>query len=446
MRQARGTRRWSPPIGGRPTSSRPCDRSSDRQQEDAGKRLLAAFAGDPRVTLGGNPVANHEISTTIERRPAPRRAARRAADHPAVLLHLPWLRGEPAGAARGRHHRPRQLLPAPRARRRSPRSRSTHSTSSPGSRSGSRSTGACSCSPATERSAPQTPDLRLALRRALPRAGHTIVFSALTVAASLACLLVFPLRFLRSMGYGGIVASTVAMLDRARRPPDGAPAARTPDRRTHAAPLARPDRLAEPVRHWRALGQTDHHDIHPGRDAVVAVLLLVAAPIVRIRWTTVDASSLPSSAQAFQADACINHSSEFVRNSGTPFYLALETEPAATAPRRPLALAGTQPGTSTASAPCAPPRRLGAQHLADQPHLDRHALQRDNTTARSRHDRARRAESASSSAATRRPSATNGAAIASHLPIAIVHPRRRDAGHPVPAHRLDPSRRSSPWR
>jgi uncharacterized membrane protein YdfJ with MMPL/SSD domain len=28
--------------------------------------LLAAFAGDPQVTLGGNPVANHEISTTIE--------------------------------------------------------------------------------------------------------------------------------------------------------------------------------------------------------------------------------------------------------------------------------------------------------------------------------------------------------------------------------------------
>jgi putative drug exporter of the RND superfamily len=28
--------------------------------------LLAAFAGDRSVTLSGNPVANHEISTTIE--------------------------------------------------------------------------------------------------------------------------------------------------------------------------------------------------------------------------------------------------------------------------------------------------------------------------------------------------------------------------------------------
>src|SRR5262249_59371512 len=58
----------------------------------------------------------------------------------------------------------------------------------------------------------QTDDLRLALRRALPRAGHTIVFSALTVAASLACLLVFPLRFLRSMGDGGVLAPPRANL------------------------------------------------------------------------------------------------------------------------------------------------------------------------------------------------------------------------------------------
>src|SRR5262249_17303264 len=42
---------------------RPLD---DEQQEEAGKRLRASFAGDPEVTLGGNPVASHEISKTIE--------------------------------------------------------------------------------------------------------------------------------------------------------------------------------------------------------------------------------------------------------------------------------------------------------------------------------------------------------------------------------------------
>src|SRR5262249_17320475 len=58
----------------------------------------------------------------------------------------------------------------------------------------------------------QTPDLRLALRRAFVPAGRTIFFSAVTVAASMAVLLVFPLRFLRSMGYGGLISSAVAML------------------------------------------------------------------------------------------------------------------------------------------------------------------------------------------------------------------------------------------
>jgi hypothetical protein len=42
---------------------RPLD---DKQQEEAGRRFLGVFAGDPRVTLGGGPVANFEISKTIE--------------------------------------------------------------------------------------------------------------------------------------------------------------------------------------------------------------------------------------------------------------------------------------------------------------------------------------------------------------------------------------------
>jgi RND superfamily putative drug exporter len=50
-----------------------------------------------------------------------------------------------------------------------------------------------------------------------------------------------------------------------------------------------------------------------------------------VRWTTVDASSLPGSAQAYQADETINRSSEFVRNGGTPFYVVL---------RAPLTAAG----------------------------------------------------------------------------------------------------------
>jgi putative drug exporter of the RND superfamily len=54
-----------------------------------------------------------------------------------------------------------------------------------------------------------------AITRAIARAGRTIVFSAATVAAAMAALLVFPVYFLRSMAYAGIsvvVLATVGAL------------------------------------------------------------------------------------------------------------------------------------------------------------------------------------------------------------------------------------------
>ncbi|MEA2473250.1 MAG: putative drug exporter of the superfamily, partial [Thermoleophilaceae bacterium] len=49
-----------------------------------------------------------------------------------------------------------------------------------------------------------------ALRRTVRSAGRTVLFSSLTVAAALASLLVFPQRFLYSMGVGGVVVSLIA--------------------------------------------------------------------------------------------------------------------------------------------------------------------------------------------------------------------------------------------
>jgi uncharacterized membrane protein YdfJ with MMPL/SSD domain len=51
---------------------------------------------------------------------------------------------------------------------------------------------------------------REALQRTLATAGRTILFSAVTVAAAMAALLVFPLQFLYSMGIGGMLAALVA--------------------------------------------------------------------------------------------------------------------------------------------------------------------------------------------------------------------------------------------
>ena len=51
-----------------------------------------------------------------------------------------------------------------------------------------------------------------ALGRTLATAGRTVFFSGIIVAASMSSLLVFPLAYLRSLGYGGMAAVLVAML------------------------------------------------------------------------------------------------------------------------------------------------------------------------------------------------------------------------------------------
>jgi RND superfamily putative drug exporter len=349
----------------------------DKQQEDAGKRLLASFAGNSSVTLGGNPVANHEISTTIEN---DLRRAELLAVPLIVLLSFFLFRGFVAS------------LLAPLAggitilvsffvlrELASVASLSIYALNLvTGLSLGLSIDWSLLLLSRYREERARTDDLRLALRQALPRAGHTIVFSALTVAASLASLLVFPLRFLRSMGYGGIIASTVAMLTALIVLPT---VLRLLGGRIDALSLPRwrdPARLAKPARFWRALGQLTTRYPIPVATGTVAVLILLAVPIGRIAWTTVDASSLPTSAQAFQADRVINRSPEFVRNGGTLLPRRRDTiradrsrarEPGAAARRRPRRRAAA----STAR-----------QHLAAQPRLGRHALQRKNAAARRR--------------------------------------------------------------
>jgi putative drug exporter of the RND superfamily len=201
-----------------------------------------------------------------------------------------------------------------------------------------------------------TDDLRLALRRALVPAGRTIFYSALTVAASLATLLVFPLRFLRSMGYGGIIASAVAMLAALVVLPA---LLRVLGPRVDALTLPRwrdPRRLAEPGRWSHALGNLDIRRPVPVVAAVVLALVVTASPFLRVHWTTVDASSLPKSAQAYQADTAVNRSGAFPPNSGVPLYLALTAPRSAGAEVRKIATAARQlPGVRAAG----PPRALG---------------------------------------------------------------------------------------
>src|SRR5512132_4257296 len=247
---------------------------SDAEQEATGKRLVAAFAGDDRVTLGGNPVANEEISKTIE---DDLRRAELLAVPLLVLLSFFIFRGVVASL----------LAPIAGAitvivsffllrELASVASLSIYALNPvTGLSIGLSIDWSLLLLSRYREERARTDDLRLALRQALPRAGHTIAFSALTVAASLACLLVFPLRFLRSMGYGGIVASTVAMLTALIVLPS---VLRLLGPRIDAWSLPRwrdPARLGTPARHWRALGQLTTRSPIPLATGAVALLILL---------------------------------------------------------------------------------------------------------------------------------------------------------------------------
>jgi uncharacterized membrane protein YdfJ with MMPL/SSD domain len=331
---------------------RPLD---DQAQEDAGKRLLASFAGDPRVTLGGNPVANHEISKTIE---DDLRKAELLAVPLIVILSFFLFRGFVASllapVAGGATVIVSFFLLRGLA---SVTSLSIYALNLvTGLSIGLSIDWSLLLLSRYREERAATDDLHLALRRALVPAGRTILYSALTVAAALATLLVFPLRFLRSMGYGGIIASAVAALAALVLLPS---LLRVLGPRINALTLPRwrdPRRLAEPGPISRAVARIGVTRPIPVVVLFVVLLLAIATPALRIHWSTVDASSLPSSTQAYRTDAFVNRSSEFPAYSGTPFYLAVAAP--ATARTAVDALAGRVRGLPGIRA-VAPPVRLG---------------------------------------------------------------------------------------
>ena len=306
---------------------RPLD---DEQQEEAGRRLLAAFAGDSRVTLGGNPVANQEISTTIE---SDLRRAELLAVPLIVLLSFFVFRGLVASLLAPLAGGITVLVSFALLRTlASVTSLSIYALNLvTGLSIGLSIDWSLLLLSRYREERASTADLRLALGRALPRAGRTIAFSAVTVAVSMAVLLIFPLRFLRSMGYGGIVASIVAMLAALIVLPT---VLRLLGPRVDALSLTRwrdPSRLARPRLRWRRLGRLSTAHAFPVATLVVVLMVALATPLLRLHWTTVDATSLPASAQAYRADLAINRSHEFVPHGGTPLYLAFKAPAGASA-------------------------------------------------------------------------------------------------------------------
>jgi uncharacterized membrane protein YdfJ with MMPL/SSD domain len=162
-------------------------------------------------------------------------------------------------------------------------------------------------------------DIPEAVRTTMNTAGRTVLFSGVTVAAAMACLTVFPQRFLISMGLGGLVVALVAAassvvflpalfmlmgrrLGKVKPGPEGS---------------GRWYRLARAVMR------------RPGTVAALTAvaLLLLATPALGIRWSGVDASVLPTGKSARTVSDAIARS--FPGANSTPVILALSAPPGA---------------------------------------------------------------------------------------------------------------------
>jgi RND superfamily putative drug exporter len=144
-----------------------------------------------------------------------------------------------------------------------------------------------------------------ALRRTLQTAGRTVLFSSLTVAAAIASLMIFPQRFLRSMGVGGTIVALIAaalaliVLPALLGVLGPRVNALAPKRLARAA-----ERDARPTESgfWYRLSA-----LVMRRPALIAVtsaaaLIALGIPFTGVKFISVNAKVLPLSASARQVD------------------------------------------------------------------------------------------------------------------------------------------------
>jgi RND superfamily putative drug exporter len=144
-----------------------------------------------------------------------------------------------------------------------------------------------------------------AMKRTMATAGRTVFFSALTVSAALASLIVFPQRFLYSMGLGGsLVALLAAAIALTVLPAVLAILGNRVNALSPAFLQRRAEREAQPMEQgfWYRLSQFVRRRPIGIATASAAVLILLSIPFYSMKFTSVDAQVLPEEASARQVD------------------------------------------------------------------------------------------------------------------------------------------------
>ncbi|MCH1865391.1 MMPL family transporter [Nocardioides sp. CFH 31398] len=149
-------------------------------------------------------------------------------------------------------------------------------------------------------------DPAAATHRTVVTAGRTVLFSGLTVAAALASLLVFPLAFMSSVAYGGVVAVLVAVLVAITVLPatlcllgPRVDAGRLPWRR------GRPVSVDSPDGGWARVARAVMRRPLVVVVVLTAALLVVASPFLGARFGTADYRILPEDSPARVAAATL---------------------------------------------------------------------------------------------------------------------------------------------
>jgi uncharacterized membrane protein YdfJ with MMPL/SSD domain len=163
-----------------------------------------------------------------------------------------------------------------------------------------------------------------AMRRVMATAGRTVFFSSLTVAAALASLLVFPQRFLYSMGLGGaLVAIFAALISLTVLPAVltmlGTRVNSLSPRflRRRAEAETRPDAQG----FWYRLSRLVMRRPLGIATASATLLIVMGIPFLAIKFDTVDPKVLPEEASARQAYDIVNE--EFPPYRDAPIWLAV---------------------------------------------------------------------------------------------------------------------------
>ncbi len=165
-------------------------------------------------------------------------------------------------------------------------------------------------------------DREQALIRTMATSGRTVLFSAVTVALSMAATVAFPMYFLKSFAYAGVatvafVATASIVITPAAIVLMGPRVDAFDVRRLLRRIFRRPEPVHKPVeqlfwyrsskfvmRHWLPIGS-----------AVVALLLLLGLPFTSVKWGFPDDRVLPSSASSHQVGNQLRDN--FARDSAT---------------------------------------------------------------------------------------------------------------------------------